>query len=100
MTPTCMSTMSSAVFGRFSSVVMASYFSGRLWADVGSTCLGFGMQCHLPVLAKWTEEGPSRQRLPTPHMGLISISDGTGIGFGQRLTHATASSMDGNSQSQ
>ena len=34
------------------------------------------------------------------HIDLISISDGTGIGFGQRLTHATASSMDGSSQSQ
>ena len=54
----------------------------------------------LILLAEWTEEGPSGQRLPTPHMGLISISDGTGIGFGQRLTHATASSTDGNSQSQ
>jgi hypothetical protein len=26
-------------------------------------------------------------------IGLISISDGTGIGFGQRLTHATAASL-------
>ena len=35
-----------------------------------------------------------------PQMGLISISDGTGIGFGQRLTHSTASSIDGSSQNQ
>ena len=33
-------------------------------------------------------------------MGRISISDGAGIGLGQRFTHSTASSMFGNSQSQ
>src|SRR6476659_6485049 len=33
-------------------------------------------------------------------IGRISISDGTGIAFGQRLTQATASSMDGSSQIQ
>jgi len=44
------------------------------------------------------QPGPRVNR--TPHMGRISISDATGIGFGQRLTHATASSMEGNSQSQ
>ena len=33
-------------------------------------------------------------------VGLTSLSDGTGIGFVQRLTHATASSTDGSSQSQ
>ena len=38
--------------------------------------------------------------LPARHIGLISISDVAGIGFGQRLTHATASSMEGSSQSQ
>jgi predicted phage terminase large subunit-like protein len=32
--------------------------------------------------------------------GRISMSDGTDIGFGQRFTHATASSMLGNSQIQ
>ena len=30
----------------------------------------------------------------------ISISDGTGIGFGQRLTQATASAIEGSSQIQ
>ncbi len=39
-------------------------------------------------------------RIPASYIGLISISDGMGIGFGQRLTHATASSRDGSSQSQ
>jgi hypothetical protein len=33
-------------------------------------------------------------------MGRISISEGTGIGFGQRLTQATASAMEGSSQIQ
>ena len=33
-------------------------------------------------------------------IGRISISDGTGIGFGHRFTHATASSMEGSSQNQ
>ena len=33
-------------------------------------------------------------------IGLISISDGRGIGFGPRLTQATASSMEGSSHSQ
>lgn len=33
-------------------------------------------------------------------IGLISMSDGVDIGFGHRLTQATASSIDGNSQSQ
>jgi hypothetical protein len=40
------------------------------------------------------------RRWVAAYIGLISISDGMGIGFGQRLTHATASSMDGNSYSQ
>jgi hypothetical protein len=43
---------------------------------------------------------PADARDLLPQIGRISISDGTGIGLGQRLTQATASSMEGSSQSQ
>ena len=39
-------------------------------------------------------------RVQMSQIGRISISEASGIGFGQRFTHATASSIDGSSHNQ
>ena len=76
----------SAVFCRSDSVVMVFSPSSGM-----SVCYGLVETGRRP--SEWSATA-------NPSMGLISISDATGIGFGQRLTQATASSMDGNSQTQ